>query len=102
LVPKLPTTAWRFPPKAVDEDTMKDDPNSAVTGYLPAEEVPLEAFRSALLSAVWRLPTEARSLLGLEVTRQADMLRGLQSAERQHLRKHLDAFAEGMKVPPAS
>jgi hypothetical protein len=79
-----------------------EDPALVTTEYSTAEDIPLETFKHALLLAVSRLPGEMRSQLGIEVTRQADLLRGLQTAERQHLRKHLDAFARSLEVTPAS
>ena len=66
--------------------------------HVPPDNAQLEAFKGALLLAVSRLPGEARSSLAHEVGQLPQLLRGLQSAERQHLRRHLEQFAKGVRL----
>jgi hypothetical protein len=69
--------------------------------HVPPENAQLEAFKGALLLAVSQLPGEARGLLAQEVEQLGHQFRGLQSAERQHVRRHLEQFAKSVLLVPA-
>jgi hypothetical protein len=75
-------------------------PSQTRLEHVPPEEAQLVAFKGALLLAVFQLPVEARSLLAHEVEQLGHQFRGLQSAERQHLRRHLKQLAKGVLLAP--
>jgi hypothetical protein len=84
----------------LEYDTMAS-PGRTRFKHVPPEDAQLEAFKGELLLAVSQLSGEARSQLAREVDQLGQRFRGLQSADRQNLRQHLEQFAQRVLLVPA-
>jgi hypothetical protein len=67
---------------------------------VPEEEAQLEAFKSALLLALSRLPDLTRSVIADQIEEQARRLRVLRGGDQDRLAVQLESFAHTTRLPP--
>src|SRR4051812_13560242 len=69
---------------------------------VPEAEAQLEAFKSALLLALSRLPDLTRSAIADQIEEQARRLRVLRGGDQDRLAVQLEGFAHTTRLPPPS
>lgn len=67
---------------------------------VPETEVPLEAFKGALLLTLSRLPGKLRSDLARQIEVDAQLLRSAEGVNHSRLVFHLEGFAKAARLVP--